>query len=405
MSKKTNQYDIAIIGSGIVGLLSALTLARKGFNVVLTDAYKISINSDEIDPLNVRSIALSLSSKQILQSFGFWQGLQPYCQPILDIQVSSQGHWGVTRLNHLQQQCDALGYVVESHHLTNALTRNIESVKNITLIDEASCEAFDNNDNGCHISLNKNNKTLKLEVKLGLICDGANSKTRDMAGFSSTSTDYQQMAIAAHVSGKHTQNSIAYERFTPEGPMAMLPLTDGRYGLVWTNSIDRSKQLMAMNEDEFLSALHQDFGFRLGRIEKIGTRITFPLHRIISKKLSHNRCVVLGNSAHNLHPVAGQSLNLAIRDIAHLNDFLTSFDDLEQTLGNYQALRQKDHDQVIQLGDTLITLFSNNVPILNHVRSAGLAFMDVLPTLKNDFAWRGMGFAQSAASAQRGTHE
>ncbi|MBL7005078.1 MAG: FAD-dependent monooxygenase, partial [Gammaproteobacteria bacterium] len=267
------------------------------------------------------------------------------------------------------------------------------------------CETLTHTPESTKLTFKHKDKPVQVNCKLTIICDGAYSPTRDKAGFTTIKDDYRQTAITANISGKHCNNHIAYERFISTGPMAMLPLNNNRYGLVWSNSAERSEQLMQLNDNEFLQQLQQSFGYRLGKLTQIGTRTSFALKKVLSQQLTLERCVVLGNSAHNLHPVAGQSLNLALRDIAHLYDHITHLDDSTQALVRYEKSRSKDHLQVMQLSDNLVSLFSNNLPVLNHARSAALAALDCLPALKNSIAWRGMGYAQSAASAQRGQLE
>jgi len=400
--KHSLRSDIAILGAGIVGLTAAIALAKQGHHISVLSDTDCSTKNDTHQSLNVRSIALSLSSKQILQNFDCWDNLRHLNQPINDIQVSSKGHWGVTRLNHQQLQCDALGYVIESHLIENELLNKAQSIDNITIYSLSQYQHIKSEESQVTIQFLQNDQKYSLESKLCLICDGAHSKAREQVGFKTDTYDYQQVAIAAHVSGPNMQHNVAFERFTSEGPLAMLPLSDARYGLVWSCSIQQAKQLMALNDASFLEQLQKVFGFRLGRITDIGKRFSFPLIKKTSHKLTKNRCVVLGNAAHNLHPVAGQSLNLALRDIAHLADFLGDLDSIDENLSDYQKYRLKDHQQVIQLGDSLVHLFSNNLPLLNHARSAALALLDITPPLKSDFAWRGMGFSQTAANAMRG---
>lgn len=396
------KFDISIIGAGIVGVTAAIALAQKGHKIALLAEYDLNQAHKKQAFLDVRSIALSLSSKQILQHLNCWQELQNLCQAINDIQVSSQGHWGVTRFNHKQQQCEALGYVIESHHLEALLIKKLDGYSNISIFHSSQYSLLEQNHKTCRIHLKHAGQDKNITSTICFICDGAQSKAKQMAGFKTHRHDYQQLAIATHVSGLNMQSNTAYERFTPHGPLAMLPLTQARYGLVWSNRQAKSKQLMAMDDEGFLKQLQKTFAYRLGSISATGKRFAFPLIQQVTKTLVENRCVVLGNAAHNLHPVAGQSLNLALRDIAHLADYLTTLDAPEDLLMEYQTLRNSDHQQVIQLADTLVQLFSNNLPILNHARSTALALLDITPPLKNTFAWRGMGFAQAAAAAQRG---
>lgn len=395
--------DIAIIGTGIVGIMTAIAFAKRGYSVAIADVKAIeTLSTHAQKSLNARSLALSLSSQKILQAFDCWDNISSHCKAIHDIHVSSKGHLGATRINRTQVNCDALGYVIEDAPLFNTLLKQAQQYSQILFLPKYLCTAINPTEKGCELSFSHNDESVTLNSTLTLICDGALSKTRALAGFTQHHYDYKQFAITANVQGTHSDNHIAFERFTAQGPMALLPLTNKRYGLVWTVNPQQHEALMQANEAEFLHQLHNSFGFRLGKLTHIGERHSFPLHKIACDSLIHKHCVVLGNAAHNLHPVAGQSLNLALRDIAHLYDSITNLEDISEKLAAYNDKRMQDHQQVEQLSDGLVQLFSNNLAVLNHLRAASLSALDRVEALKNNFAWRGMGYGQPAANAQSG---
>lgn len=399
---KDNLFDITIVGAGLVGLLSAIILSKRGYTIALIDKSEIK-KQTLAQQTDARAIALSWSSYQILKAFDCWSEIKPHTKGIKEIQVSSQGHWGVTRLKNTDFPISDFGFVIENQHLHNALFSQAESNDLIHFYSHLECDSLQQIEKGgCQLGFKQSD--IKFNSKLVFICDGAQSKTRDLAGFSTSHTNYQQTAITAVISGENTDRNTAFERFTQYGPLAMLPIKENQYGLIWAQKTKQSEALLGLNDEQFLTQLQQSFGYRLGQLTACSSRVAFPIHKLISNELVKDNYVVLGNTAHNLHPVAGQSLNLAIRDIAHLFDHLDELNHLENRLKHYQEIQLKDHKQVIQLGDRLVQLFSNNLPLLNHARSAGLALLDMNPPLKQNFAWRGMGYGSTSATAQGGIH-
>lgn len=399
--------DIVIVGGGLVGLCAALALQKIGQKICLLEAARLY--QPESGGLNARSIALSYSSVQIFKALGVWSSIKKRAAPIRNIHISSQGRWGVSRLRASDYDIDAMGYVIESRHLTAGLLERVEACENITLLSEATFESIEN-DAEVHIDYSYQQQQHQHIAKLALIADGASSRTRASLGIGHNTIDYGQAAIITNVEFEKPLPGYAYERFTEQGPLAVLPLSGGnRFACVWTRQNQQAAELMEADEQAFIEALQQCFGFRMGFIDKIGDRFCFDLKRTEAVQLIENRCVLIGNAANALHPVAGQGFNLALRDVAVLYELLAGqqVSELgEATLGEllqrYEVNRKAEQRQVVHLGDGLVTLFSNKLPLINHLRAGGLALLDQLPVLKTQVAMSGMGMAFGGNALLRG---
>ena len=397
--------DIAIIGGGLVGLCAGLVLQHSGRRVSIVEAG--NLEQSRSDGLNARSIALSASSVQIFKALGIWRQIETQAAPIRHIHVSSRGRWGVTRLQAEDYQLDALGYVIESHALGRYLLDAVDSSNNIKLEQTAEFESIAQ-DAAVTIGYRKNKRRQKLQAKLALIADGANSKARAALGIGHQNFDYGQAVVISNVEVSQPKADTAYERFTPQGPLAMLPLGGKRYACVWTLAPEQASTACAGDDAEFSAALQDCFGFRLGLIERVGKRFSIPIQRTRADALHSGRCLLIGNAANALHPVAGQSFNLSLRDIACLHELLCENnlaeldDELSQIAHDYERLRAGEQRRVIRYGDGLVTTFSNELPVLDHLRAAGLSLLDLVPALKTQAAFAGMGMTFGGNRLLRG---
>lgn len=398
------QTDVCIIGGGLVGLAAALAFSHQGHRVRLLES--MSLQADEPAIMDARSLALSHSSMQILHSLGLWQSLRNRVAAIQHIHVSSAGHFGVTRLAASDLEVDAMGYVVEYHVLIQVLLDSVNQDSRIEIIAPARFVSLQQSDNSVSVTYRFESSEQSLDTSLLIVADGAQSAVREFLDIPVRVTDFGQSAIIANVSIKKPSQAVAYERFTAQGPLAMLPLTDQRYALVWTNSPQRTEQLMQSTDEDFLAELYASFGYRLGYFDDVGERGRFVLKLTRAQQLVAGRCILLGNAANTLHPVAGQGLNLALRDIAAIYDLVSEEDltsaRLAETLQAYPKLRNKDQGQAVGLSSLLVQLFSNDLPVFNHARAGALAALDLCPLLKREFSWAGMGYGTSAYSLMRG---
>lgn len=398
--------DIAIVGGGLVGLSAALALRRPDRHISVVESS--APQQQESTGLNARSIALSYASVQIFKALGLWAEVKKQSSPIKTIHISSKGRWGVARLRASEYDLEAMGYVIESRKLGAILLERVQQSKSISLETGAEFESLDL---GKRVQLRyrSEKKLQKLSASLVLIADGAQSKARSDLGIEHISIDYQQAAIITNVEVSQPIPGAAYERFTDQGPLAMLPLGNKRYACVWTHDPQFSERLMQLDDQQFAESLQQSFGFRLGFVERVGQRYSFPLHRTEALELAKNRCLLIGNAANTLHPVAGQGLNLALRDVASLSQLMEgpairTLDEqsIIRLLEEYQSRRTAEQRSVVRLGDGLVSLFSNDLPVLKQFRAGALALLDIIPLLKTEVAMSGMGFSFAGNPMLRG---
>ena len=401
-----SNVDIAIVGGGLVGLCAALALQHPDRSVHVIESS--ALQQRKATGLNSRSIALSYASVQILRALGLWHRIRKKAALIRTIHISSQGRWGVARLQASDYELEALGYVIESSILGSLLLDQVNSSKLIRLDTEAEFETAEYNET-VHLAYQCRNRPEQINAHLVLIADGASSKSRASLGIEHRSLDYGQSAIISNVRVSKPGPDTAYERFTTDGPLAMLPLGRDQYACVWTHDPENTDRLMSLDDEQFTGALQQKFGFRLGFIEQSGQRHSFPLYRTEALKLVKNRCVLIGNAANALHPVAGQSFNLALRDVASLCELLHSLpvrnldgSAMASILSRYELIRKAEQARVVRLGDGLVNLYSNKLPLLDHLRGSALGLLDIIPALKEEVALFGMGFSFGGNSMLRG---
>ena len=398
--------DITIIGGGLVGLCAALLMQHPQRRVTVLEAGQFTQSAST--PLNARSIALSGSSLQIFKALGLWSEIKNLAAPIRHIHISARGRWGVTRLRAAELELEALGYVIESQQLGQCLLQAVEASDNIEICNQAAFASIEQTDK-VTVAYHHQGKLHQLESSIALIADGADSQARSALGIGQQLVDYAQSAIICNLEVGEPLVDHAYERFTEQGPLAMLPLGGNRYACVYTLSPQRADILLALDDADFIEALQASFGFRLGYIERVGQRFCLPLQRSRAESLARGRCFLVGNAANALHPVAGQSFNLSLRDLASLYELLARQnlsalepEALQTIAGGYQDLRDKEQRAVIRLGDGLVTLFSNDLPLLGSARAAALGLLDMLPPLKKQVTLAGMGLSFTGNRLLRG---
>ncbi|MCG6891787.1 MAG: FAD-dependent oxidoreductase [Gammaproteobacteria bacterium] len=398
--------DIAIIGGGLVGLCAALALQHPARRITIIEAG--NFDPQPARGLAARSLALSFSSVQIFRALGLWQAIEAQAAPIRHIHVSARARWGVTRLHADDYRLDALGYVIENQALSDCLLQAVQASELIELQQNASFASIDQ-DALVNIGYRQQNRRRQLKVRLALVADGAQSQARQALGIDHRRIDYGQSVVISNVEVDMPQADTAYERFTAQGPLAMLPLGGRRYACVWTLQPDRAAEVCGLDDVGFAAALQDSFGFRLGLIEAVSARFSLPLQRTSAVALQAGRCLLIGNAANALHPVAGQSFNLALRDVAGLYELLCDQSLAELDAGGIAPLAEKyerqriaEQRQVIRYGDGLVSMFSNELPLLDQARAAALGLLDLLPALKAQAALSGMGMTFGGNRLLRG---
>ncbi|HCE1606565.1 TPA: 2-octaprenyl-6-methoxyphenyl hydroxylase [Vibrio parahaemolyticus] len=389
------QYDVVIAGGAMAGATLALAiehLSQGALRVAVVEPFKAQ--SDQHPGFDSRSIALSYGTVNLLRHLELWSAIEPFSTPIEHIHVSDRSHAGMTDITKHDVGVEALGYVVELADVGRVYQ---ELLTHSTAID-LYCP-----DSAKHITRTQENVTLELasgellNAKLLVAADGAVSQCCQQIGLELSEHDFDQVAVIANIVTQEPHQGRAFERFTENGPVALLPMSDNRMSLVWCLRPDEAQIVMELPESEFLERLQQDFGWRLGAMQKVGLRASYPLllrHR--KQNISH-RFAIVGNAAQTLHPIAGQGFNLGIRDVVTLAEELVK---QGEDVGRYQGLirfsqrREADRNETIWLTSSLVHIFSNDLLAMRIGRNAALAAMDNLSIFKQPLLRHTLGLVK-----------
>jgi 2-octaprenyl-6-methoxyphenol hydroxylase len=386
-------FDVAIIGGGMVGASLGVALAPLGIRVAVVEAVP---HDSALQPsFDERTTALSNGSRRILESLGIWAAVSGAATAIRKIHVSDQGGFGFARIDAAEQGLEAMGYVLPNRILGRALWTQLKlhaerHAAALKIICPGQVLKVDAGQDRVTLAIDAAGKTVSVEAKLVVAADGIHSSVREALGVGAESRDYGQTAVITTLLPKRFHEHVAYERFTVDGPLALLPLEDGRCTLVLTLKNDAVATAMAWSDPQFLAEVQRRFGFRLGRLIKVGRRSAYPLSLSRAERTSAPRCAIIGNAAQGLHPVAGMGFNLGLRDVASLAELIAehaareAFDPGERALlVDYDAWRAADRGGVIAFTDGLIRTFSNPLRSVRALRNFGLLAFDLAPPAKS----------------------
>jgi 2-octaprenyl-6-methoxyphenol hydroxylase len=380
-------FDLAIVGGGMVGASLAVALGGLGVRIALIEA--VPHDSAAQPSFDERTTALSNGSRRILETLGVWQGVASAATPIAKIHVSDRGRFGFARIDAAEQNLDAMGYVVPNRALGAALWAPLAHSDDVRVFCPAQVRQVTPGGQSVTLSLTQGGEELTLDARLVVAADGAQSAVRSAFGVEAEVRDYDSTAVITTILPQNFHEYVAYERFTDSGPLALLPLADGRCTLVLTLDPATAELAMSWSDDEFIAEVQRRFGFRLGRFLKVGRRVPYPLFLTRSARTSAERCVIIGNAAQGLHPVAGMGFNLGLRDVASLAELVAEHRAAnDQDLGagglqsEYDAWRASDRGGIIGFTDGLVRLFSNRLGVVQRLRNLGLLAFDVLPPAK-----------------------
>ncbi len=392
------QYDIAIVGSGMAGSTLALALdmlSQGQLRIALIESFAPSSSHPGFD---ARSIALSYSSQQILSQLNLWPDMVGFAEAITDIHVSDKSHLAMTQINSRAQAVDALGYVVELHQIGQVLQQKITHSSAIDFVCPHKVEEIERQSQQVIVKLSGQRQ---LSTQLLVAADGTMSHCCQLLGHQLQEQDFYQTALITNVVTQLAPQGRAFERFTPSGPLAFLPLSQGRSSVVWCLSHQQAQAALHWCDEQFSQALQQEFGWRLGRIEKVGQRHAYPLQLRYRQQLISHRFAMVGNAAQTLHPVAGQGFNLGMRDVMTLAQLVVSEwqQSLSADIGRYQVLsryqqsRQADREATMALTSSLVHCFSNDLPAMRIGRNLALCTIDVFNPLRQPIIARALGLS------------
>ena len=390
------EYDLVIVGGGLVGASLACALGDTGLRVAVLEAVP---PGDPGQPsYDDRTIALAFSSRRIFEGIGVWADIvdRSVC-PIEHIHISDRGRFGLTRLHAADMGIEALGYVAETRALGFALYERMARFENVELICPAEVRGIESGGSHREVVVEHDGQERHIRARLLVAADGGNSVVRRAAGISSHRRAYGQTAVVANVTPGHSHSNTAYERFTRTGPLAVLPMAADRCAVVWSVEDEEAEAMLRWSDEEYLAHLQERFGDRLGRFSRAGKRVAYPLALTHVDEFIGPRLVLVGNAAHTVHPVAGQGFNLGLRDVATLAQVLVDAAADSRDLGEAAVLQQyadwrtRDNRRVAVFTDGLIRIFANDFPPLAFARNFGLLAVDLFPSAKRAFIRRTSG--------------
>lgn len=400
--------DLIIVGGGLNGPALALAAAQAGFTVTIIDS--LPLDTRKRPSFDGRSYALAHASMRLLRGIGVWSDINEKAQPMLEIKVTD-GRAGegpspwMMHFDHAEIEEGPMGYMVEDRHLRRAFLDAMASEKNITHLSKETVVAQDVSAGSASVTL-ASGKTITGKIIIG--SDGRKSGTAERAGIKRTGWGYGQTAVVCAVTHEKPHDGIAHQFFMPAGPLAILPLTQNRSSIVWSETDTRAIELMAFDDAAFLDALRPAFGSFLGQISLTGARFSYPLGLTLANSFIAARVALIGDAAHGVHPIAGQGLNAGLRDVAALAEVLEQArargEDIAgaQTLERYQQWRRFDTATLALATDSFNKLFSNDNPLLRAARDIGMGMINATPGLRRGFIRRAAGLSGELPRLMRG---
>ena len=383
--------DVVISGGGMVGLPLALALAQAGLKTVVADT---ALPARVLDPrFDGRVSALAYASVRMLTALGVWEGLRPNAQPIHEILVTdgAAGRPASPFSLHFDAEeigTEALGHIAENRHIRAALYEVVARTANLELVAPAAVKSLDVQSGRAIVTLADGEE---ISASLVIAADGRESRLRNEMGIGVIGWSYPQTGIVATVEHECPHNGVAYEHFLPSGPFAILPMTGNRSSLVWTEAKTKVPALLALDDAGFNDELARRFGSHLGKTHSAGPRWSYPLSFHLAREFVRPRFALAGDCAHGIHPIAGQGLNLGLKDAAALAEVLLDAARLGRdvgaldTLKRYERWRRFDSFALGASTDALNRLFSNDIAPLRHIRDLGLGIVDAIGPARRFF--------------------
>jgi len=399
---------MAIVGGGLVGASLALALAPLGLRIALVEAVPPAAG-EQHPSFDERTTALANGTVRAFRTLRVWEAMEREAAPIRRIHVSDQGRFGSARVDAADQGLEALGYVAPNRAIGAALWQGLAQAPDVETIAPARVTGSELAGDVRVVRFDAGDESRELAAKLVVAADGMRSLVREQSGIGVERIEYGQTAITAVLVAQRFHDYVAYERFTDAGPIAILPLTDARCGMVWTVPPVEVERLLALSDEDFLHEFQRAFGFRLGRFLRIGRRATYPLVLSQAERHSAARLAVVGNAAQGLHPIAGQGFNLGLRDAMSLAEVIAdrrlegvTDPGTSGLLEDYAQWRATDRRRIVQFTDGLVRVFTTPLGAVRSLRSLGLLAFDVLPPAKSALARLSVGAAARVPRLARG---
>jgi 2-octaprenyl-6-methoxyphenol hydroxylase len=378
-------YDLAIVGGGIIGNTLAVALQNSGLRVV-----SIESETQSVAIAKSRAYVISMLSGQIFEGLGIWDRVLPQVTQFSQIQISDADYAGVVKMYPQDLGTETLGYAASHEVLLTALQAKLQTASNVTVMSPARVVAVEYTAIGAEISIQtpETDTPIQIRARLVIAADGAKSSLRERAGIETTGWNYWQSCITATIEPERSHQNVAYERFWYAGPIGVLPLADGRCQVVWTVPHQQAEELRDLPEHEFLEQLEHCTGGLLGKLQLDSQRWLFPVKLMQSKQYTAPRLALIGDAAHCCHPVAGQGMNLGIRDAAALAEILVAAHQAGEDIGSdavlerYAKWRKPENWVILAFTDLLDRMFSTRLLPIVIIRRFGLFLLDRIPVFK-----------------------
>ncbi len=400
----SDDVELLIAGGGLTGLLLGVTCAGAGLTVAIVDRQDpAALLADDFDG---RGSAISYGSHKVLEAIGLWPDIAPDAEPILEIRVADGDSPLFLHYDHRELGTGVpLGYIVENRILRRSLADRVRSIPNLLFLAPLAVGSVSTTAFGATATLSDGRR---MRARLVAAADGRQSPLRRAAGIRAVEWQYPQTGIVTTVRHQHPHNGVAVEHFMRAGPFAILPMTGNRSSIVWTERAELAPRIVGLSAPAFSAELAARFGDFLGAVEPIGPRWTYPLTLLLAESYAAPRLALVGEAAHTIHPIAGQGLNLGIRDLAALAELVIDARRLgldigdESVLLRYQQWRRFDALALAAVTDGLNRLFSNSLPPVQLARDIGLAAVNRLPPLKRLLMRDAMGIVGDLPRLVRG---
>jgi 2-octaprenylphenol hydroxylase len=391
--EKENDFDVVIAGGGLVGLSLAAVLGKADFKVAVLETRMADFDWPQ-GSIDLRVYAVTRASQALLTAVGAWSAMQTSAAPFREMRVWDAGGNGDIHFDSAELGEPYLGHILESRVIEKALLEVVAELPSVSLLCPARVNAFELQGDRQHIEL-QDGRSLAAKLLVG--ADGKDSAVRGYAGIHARASDYGQQALVATVRTQLPHAETAWQRFMPTGPLAFLPLFDGRSSIVWSADSAAARRLMELDDADFRAALGEAFEHRLGEVLDCSERGLFPLRRQYAERYVAPRLALVGDASHVVHPLAGQGVNLGLKDVSELADTLVQARDRRRDIGallvlrRYERARKGDNLAMMWVMDGFKQLFGSRATPLRWARNLGLNLVDAAPPLKNQIMRVAMG--------------